>query len=205
MLLVAGAAVGFGLRGSASIPTVNRPRPPVTSPVPNPLPRVAPPRSFVTVIEGGPGADSSDLAVVSTETGESIRSLAPATTHAYSVSQDRAWVYFLSNSPSQGIYRVPYDGGTVEKVTDTAESSVLAVSPDGSKVVWEVVSGNRSGLRVRDLVKGTEHLLLLPGPAAAPTSSFAGAGSGARTAAMSPCWSSAASPTGAPGWRWSTS
>jgi hypothetical protein len=164
VLLVAGAAVGYGLRGTSPIPSINRPRPPVTSQVPNPLPRLAPPRSFVTVIEGGAGADSSDLAVVSAATGEPIRSLAPATTHAYSVSQDRAWVYFLSNSPSWGIYRVPYDGGTVEKVTETSESSALALSPDGSKVVWEVVSGNRSGLWVRDLIKGTERLLLIPGP-----------------------------------------
>jgi hypothetical protein len=164
VLLVAGAAVGYGLRGTSPIPSVNRPRPPVTTQAPSPLPRLAPPRSFVTVLEGGQGADSSDLAVVSAATGEPIRSLAPATTHAYSVSQDRAWVYFLSNSPSSGMYRVPYDGGTVEKVTDTSESSALAVSPDGSKVVWQVLSGNRSGLRVRDLIKGTERLLLIPGP-----------------------------------------
>jgi hypothetical protein len=170
-LLVAGAAVGFGLRDTASIPTVNRPRPPVTSPVPS----VAPPQSFVTVIQGGPGADSSDLAVVSTETGEPIRSLAPATTPGYSVSQDRAWVYFGSTSPSRGIYRVPYDGGTVEKVTDTAEpSATLAVSPDGSKIVWEVVSGNRPELRVRDLVKGTEHFLPLPGPSGGPDARLRG-------------------------------
>jgi len=168
VLLVAGAAVGYGLRGTASIPSVKQPRPPVTSPVPNPVPRLAPPQSFVTLIEGGPGADSSDLAVVSAATGEPIRSLAPATTHAYSVSQDRAWVYFLSTSPSSGIYRVPYKGGTVEKVTDTGESSALAVSPDGSKVVWEVVSGNRPGLRVRDLIKGSERLLLVPGALTGP-------------------------------------
>ena len=164
VVLVAGLAVGFGLRGAASVPTVDQPRPPVT----NPVPKLAAPKSFVTVIEGGQGADSSDLAVVSAATGERIRSLAPATSLAYSVSQDRAWVYFESNSPSQGIYRVPYGGGTVEKVTDNAESSKIAVSPDGSKLVWEVVSGNRPGLRVRDLIKGTEHPLPIPGPLTGP-------------------------------------
>lgn len=159
-LLAGGVTVGIGLRRASSVPTVSPPRPPVTV-----APRtVAPPESFVTTVHGGAGADSGDLAVVSTATGKMIRSLAPATSPYFTVTQDRSWVYFQSTSPSQGIYRVPLAGGAVEKVTDSAESTELEVSPDGSRLAWQVMSGNRPALRVRDLARGTERVLPVPGP-----------------------------------------
>jgi hypothetical protein len=164
VLLTAGLGLGIGLR-HRTVPTVNQP--PVTNPLPKVVPstvHAGPPESFVTVVQGGEGADSSDLAVVATATGETIRSLAPATASAFTVSRDRAWVYFSSNSPSQGIYRVPFTGGPVEKVADTTESSRLAVSPDGSRLIWEVQSRNRPGFRIRDLARGTERALPIPGP-----------------------------------------
>ena len=164
VLLAGGVGLGLGLHRAGSIPTVNQPRPPVTG-APH---KAAPPTSFVTVVHGGAGADSGDLAVVSTATGEIIRSLAPATSPYFTVSKDRSWVYFQSSSPSQGIYRVPLAGGTVEKVTDTAESSMLAVSADGSKLAWEVATGNRPALGVRDLARGTERVLPIPGPLSGP-------------------------------------
>jgi hypothetical protein len=163
-LLAGGVAVGVGLQRAGSVPTVNPPQPPITSP----LHQAAPPESFVAWVHGGAGADSADLAVVSTATGKTIRSLAPATDPYFTVSRDRRWVYFQSTSPSQGIYRVPYAGGTVEKVTDSADSTELAVSPDGSKLVWEVADGNRPALRVRDLASGTERVLQVPGPLSGP-------------------------------------
>jgi hypothetical protein len=132
--------------------------------------RAAPPESFVTVIAGGVGADSGDLAVVSTATGEMIRSLAPATYKPFTVSHDRRWVYYQS-SLQQGIYRVPLAGGTSEKVTDNAESSGLTISPDDAKLAWEELSGksrNRPALRVRDLARGTERVLPVPGPLSGP-------------------------------------
>ena len=73
VLAAAGLGVGIGLGREGAVPSVHQPRPPVTV-APS---RAAPPESFVTVIHGGPGADSGDLAVVSTETGEMLRSLAP--------------------------------------------------------------------------------------------------------------------------------
>jgi hypothetical protein len=163
-LLAGGAAVGVGLQRAGSVPTVNQPRPPVTV-APQ---RVAPPASFVAWVHGGAGADSADLAVVSTATGKTIRSLAPATDPYFTVSRDRRWVYFQSTSPSQGIYRVPYAGGTVEKVTGSAGSTDLAVSPDGSKLAWETHSDRRPALRVRDLASGTERVLRIPGPLSGP-------------------------------------
>ena len=38
------------------------------------------------------------------------------------------------------------------------------MSPDGSKLVWEVTSGKRPALRVRDLDRGTGRVLPVPGP-----------------------------------------
>jgi hypothetical protein len=166
-LVAGGVGLGLGLRRAGSAPIVNQPRPPVTV-VPH---KVAPPESFVTVIHGGAGADSGDLAVVSTATGEMIRSLAPATYTPFTVSHDRRWVYYMSSFPSQGIYRVPLAGGAAEKVTTVAESSTLAVSPDGAKLAWEVLSGksrNRPALRVRDLASGSERVLPVPGPLSGP-------------------------------------
>jgi hypothetical protein len=163
VLLAGGVGLGLGLRAS-SIPTVNQPRPPVTVAPPT----AAPPESFVTVVHGGAGADSGDLAVVSTATGEIIRSLAPATSPFFTVPKDRSWVYYQSSFPSQGIYRVPLAGGIAERVADDAEPSVLAVSPDGSKLAWEASDGNRPALRVRDLARATERLLPIPGPLSGP-------------------------------------
>jgi hypothetical protein len=168
-LVAGGIGLGLGLGRGGSVPIVNQPRPPVTVP---PAPhKAAPPESFVTVVPGGAGADSGDLAVVSTATGEMIRSLAPATYTPYSVSHDRRWVYYTSSLLPQGIYRVPYVGGTPEKVTTEAETGGLAISPDGAKLAWEVLSGksrNRPALRVRDLARGTERVLQVPGPLSGP-------------------------------------
>jgi hypothetical protein len=165
-VVLAAGGIGLGLR-AGSVPIVKPPRPPMTV-APH---KAAPPESFVTVIQGGAGADSGDLAVVSTATGEMIRSLAPATDTAFTVSHDRRWVYYTSTFPSQGIYRVSLAGGVAEKVTTVAESSALAVSPDGAKLAWEVLSGksrNRPALRVRDLARGTERVLPVPGPRSGP-------------------------------------
>jgi hypothetical protein len=166
VLAAGGIGLGLGLGRTGSVPIVNRPNPPVTV-APRPA---APPESFVAAISGGVGADSGDLAVVSTATGETIRSLAPMTSTSpfFTVTRDRRWVYFPSTTPSPGIYRVPYAGGAATKVTGTAEPGVLAVSPDGSKLAWEVTSGNRPALRVRDLARGREHLLPVPGPVSGP-------------------------------------
>ena len=159
-----GLGLGLGLHSAGSLPTVHQPRPPVTV-----APRPAgPPDSFVTVVAGGAGADSGDLAVVSTKTGRMLRSLAPAAGTTFTVTKDRRWVYFASSWPTQGIYRVPYAGGAATKVTDTAESTELAVSPDGSKLAWEVRSGHRPALRVRDLDGGSERVLPVPGPLSGP-------------------------------------
>jgi hypothetical protein len=159
-----GIALGLGLRRTAAVPIVNQPRPPVTVTPPT----AAPPESFVTVIHGGAGADSGDLAVVSTATGKLLRSLAPATDTTFTVSRDRRWAYFQSSTASRGIYRVPYAGGTATKVSGTAESPGLAVSPDGSRLAWEASAGNRPALRVRDLARGSERVLPVPGPLSGP-------------------------------------
>ena len=166
VLAAGGIGLGLGLGRAGSVPTVNRPRPPATV-APKPA---GPPDSFVTVISGGAGADSGDLAVVSTATGEMLRSLAPManTSPFFTVTGDRRWVYFPATTPSPGIYRVPYAGGPATKVTDLAEPAVLAVSPDGSKLAWEVMAGNRPALRVRDLARGSERVLPLPGPLSGP-------------------------------------
>ena len=154
VLAAGGIGLGLGLRRAGSVPTVNPPNPPVTI---DPRP-AAPPDSFVTVISGGAGADSGDLAVVSTATGEMVRPLAPvaSTSPFFTVTGDRRWVYFPSTTPSPGIYRVPYAGGPATKVTGITEPAVLAVSPDGSRLGWEVMAGNRPALRVRDLARGSE-------------------------------------------------
>jgi hypothetical protein len=164
VLAAGGIGLGLGLRHAGSVPSVNRPRPPVT--VAPPV--AAPPDSFVTVVHGGAGADSGDLAVVSTATGEMVRSLVPANGSSFTVSRDRRWVYFSSTSPTTGIYRVPDAGGAATKVADLAEPAQLAVSPDGSRLAWEATSGNRPALAVRDLAGGGERLLPVPGPLSGP-------------------------------------
>jgi hypothetical protein len=169
LVVAGGVGVGLGRGRAGSVPVLHQPRPPATVP---PAPHTAaPPESFVTVIAGGAGADSGDLAVVSTATGEMLRSLAPATHTPYSVSHDRRWVYDTSSLPSQGIYRLPLTGGTPEKVTTVVETGTLAISPDGGKLAWEVMSGksrNRPALRVRDLARGSERVLPVPGPLSGP-------------------------------------
>lgn len=165
MLLAGGVAIGVGLDRAGSIPTVDQPRPQVTA---APA-RVAPPESFVAWVHGGAGADSGELAVVSTATGEMIRSLVPQSNPYYALSQDRRWVYFRSSFEPQELHRVPLAGGRAERVTATAgESGMLAVSPDGSKLAWETQAGNRPALRVRDLARGTERVLRIPGPLTGP-------------------------------------
>jgi hypothetical protein len=165
VLLAGGVAVGVGLQRTGSTPTVNQPQPPVTA---APL-RVAPPESFVAWVHGGAGADSGELAVVSTATGEVIRSLVPQSNPYYALSPDRRWVYFQSSFEPRELHRVPLAGGRAERVTATGgESGMLAVSPDGSKLAWEIQSGNRPALRVRDLARGTERVLPVPGPLQGP-------------------------------------
>ena len=169
LVVAGGIGLGLGLHRAGSVPMVNQPRPPTTIPASAVAGRV--PETFVTVIAGGAGADSGDLAVVSTATGEMIRSLAPATDTPYSASHDRRWIFYTSSLPSQGIYRLPLTGGTPEKVTSVAETGGLAISPDGAKLAWEVMAGksrNRPALRVRDLARGTERLLPVPGPLTGP-------------------------------------
>jgi len=166
VLAAGGIGLGLGLGRAGSVPIVNHPNPPVTV-----APRPAgPPESFVTAISGSPGADSRDLAVVSTATGELLRSLAPMSSASsfFTVTGDRRWVYFPATTPSPGIYRVPYAGGTATRVTGIAEPAELAVSPDGAQLAWEVTSGNRPAVRVRDLARGREHLLPVPGPLLGP-------------------------------------
>ena len=114
-----------------------------------------------------------------------VRSLAPVNSTTFTVSTDRKWVYFESATTSRGIYRVPYAGGAATKVSGAAEISQLRVSPDGSRLAWEVMAGNRPALRVRDLARGSEQVLPLPGPLAGPGSSAAATGPGAPTAASS--------------------
>jgi WD40-like Beta Propeller Repeat len=165
VLLVGGVAVGVGLQRAGSTPTVNQPQPPVTAAPP----RVAPPESFVAWVHGGEGADSGELAVVSTATGEVIRSLVPQSNPSYALSPDRRWVYFRSSFQPRELHRVPLAGGRPERVTTTGgEPGMLAVSPDGSKLAWETQSGNRPALRVRDLARGTERVLPVPGPLTGP-------------------------------------
>jgi hypothetical protein len=165
VLLAAGVGIGVGLDRAGSAPTVDQPRPQVTAAPP----RVAPPESFVAWVHGGAGADSGELAVVSTATGEMIRSLVPQSNPYYALSQDRRWVYFRSSFEPGELHRVPLAGGRAERVTTTGgESGMLAVSPDGSKLAWEAQSGNRPALRVRDLARGTERDLPVPGPLTGP-------------------------------------
>ena len=165
-VLAVGVGLGLGLRRAGTAPPAARPSPPAAV-VPRPA---APLDSFVTTVSGGAGADSGDLAVVSTATGEPLRSLAPLanTSPLYTVTRDRRWVYFPATTPSPGIYRVPYGGGPATKVTGIAEAAWLAVSPDGSKLAWETTSGNRPALRVRDLAAGRERVLAVPGPLSGP-------------------------------------
>lgn len=173
VLAAGGIGLGLALGRAGSVPVVNHPSQPVTV-----APRPAgPPDSFVAVISGGAGADSGDLAVVSTATGQMVRSLAPlpSTSPFFTVTRDRRWVYFPSTSPSPGIYRVPYAGGAVTKVTGIAEPNVLAVSPDGSTLAWNVMVGDRPALRVRDLARGRERVLPVPGPISGPRMTSLGA------------------------------
>jgi hypothetical protein len=165
VLLAGGVAASVGLQRAGSLPTVDQPGPPVTA-----APQgVAPPESFVAWVHGGAGADSGELAVVSTATGETIRSLVPQSNPYYAGSPDQGWVYFRSSFQPQELHRVPVAGGRAERVTATGgESGMLAVSPDGSKLAWEVHAGNRPALRVRDLARGTERMLPVPGPLTGP-------------------------------------
>jgi WD40 repeat protein len=98
-----------------------------------------------------------------------IRSLVPQSNPYYALSPDRRWVYFQSSFEPRELHRVPLAGGRAERVTATGgESGMLAVSPDGSKLAWEVSAGDRPALRVRDLARGTERVLRVPGPLSGP-------------------------------------
>ena len=85
---------------------------------------------------------------------------------------------------------MPLAGDAVEKVTDSAESTELEVSPDGSRLAWQVMSGNRPALRVRDLARRTERVLPVPGPLSGANVISLAEWTWSPTAANSPCASS---------------
>jgi hypothetical protein len=195
VLVAVGLGVGIGLRRDHTTPTVDQPKPPVTSlapvkppattpsPTPSSTPHpttttnpvaAGPPSSFVTVV--GPPNPSVDrpsrVAVVATSTGQVIRYLtgAPPAGTAPSrpaLSPDRGWVYYslTGTGGRAGTYRVPFGGGPATKVTGTAGIS-LAVSPDGSKLLLDARGQLRYGLVVRDLASGRERFMAFPFPQA---------------------------------------
>jgi hypothetical protein len=172
VLVAVGLGVGIGLRRDHTTPTVDRPKPPVTSlapvkppattpaPTPTSTPHpttttgpvaAGPPPSFVTLVGSpSPSAPPPRVAVVATSTGRVVRYLtgpAPAggdwpTRPA--LSPDRAWVYYsLTGAGGRAAtYRVPFGGGPATKVTGTVGIS-LAVSPDGSKLLLDARNGPR--------------------------------------------------------------
>jgi hypothetical protein len=54
------------------------------------------------------------------------------------------------------------------------EGGVPAVSPDGSRLAWEVTAGGRPALGVRDPARGTERLLPVPGALGGPRTTTRG-------------------------------
>jgi Tol biopolymer transport system component len=166
-LTVAGAllVVGLGVRWASTAPTLNRPS--VTSqPSVTPTtgaPRAGPPASFVTLV-------GKRIAVVSTSTGKVLRLLTSANNPNLPgevvLSEDRQWVYFArvvwcSPPGLAGLYRVPFAGGPVTRVTHS-NLGRFAVSPDGSKLIYQSFrcpDQTDGDLMLRDLATGTERRL----------------------------------------------
>jgi hypothetical protein len=148
----------------------------VTSPAP-PHPttsigatRAGPPASFVALV-------GKRIAVASTSTGKLLRFLTSANNPNLPgevvLSEDRQWVYFARvawcNPPGlAGLYRVPFAGGPVTKLTDS-NLGRFAVSPDRSMLIYQTYrcpdvghapSGN---LMLRDLAHGSERRLPFAG------------------------------------------
>ena len=190
VLAAVGLGVGIGLRRDHATPTVDQPKPPVTSPAPDVKPpattpapattphpatttgtvAAGPPPSFVTLV--GPPTQPERVAVVSTATGRVVRYLTgspPAGTVPTrpALSPDGAWVYYsLSGSGTRtGTYRVPSGGGAATRLSRTVGWS-LAVSPDGSKLLLDARGqpGWRYGLVVVDLAGGHERFMAFPFP-----------------------------------------
>ncbi len=130
-----------------------------------------PPASFVTLV-------GKRIAVASTSTGKLLRFLTSANNPNLPgevvVSEDRQWVYFArvawcSQPGLAGLYRVPFAGGPVTRVTHS-NLGRFAVSPDGSKLIYQTYRCPDVGhapygdLMLRDLANGTERRLPLPAP-----------------------------------------
>jgi Tol biopolymer transport system component len=168
-LTVAGAllVVGLGVRWANTAPTLNRPQPSVTSQLPvtptTGTTPTGPPASFVTLV-------GKRIAVVSTSTGKVLRFLTPANNPNLPgevvVSEDRQWVYFgkvvwCSPPGLAGLYRVPFAGGPVTRVTHS-NLGRFAVSPDGSKLIYQSFrcpDQTNGDLMLHDLATGTERPL----------------------------------------------
>jgi hypothetical protein len=82
------------------------------------------------------------------------------------VSEDRQWVYFgkvvwCSPPGLAGLYRVPFAGGPVTRVTHS-NLGRFAVSPDGSKLIYQSFrcpDQTNGDLMLHDLATGTERPL----------------------------------------------
>jgi hypothetical protein len=201
VLVAVALGVGIGMRRDHTAPTVDQPRPPVTSPAPDVKPPATtpapptrpepttttgavagPPPSFVTLV-GPPDSATRPprVAVVSRSTGQVVRYLtgpppAGVSLNRPALSPDRAWVYFsLSGSGGKtGTYRVPFGGGPATRITRTVGWS-LAVAPDGSKLLLDARGepGWRYGLVVLDLASGRERFLAFPFPQAGEVFGYA--------------------------------
>jgi Tol biopolymer transport system component len=173
-LTVAGALllVGLGVRWASTAPTLNRPQPSVTSQLPvtptTGTTPTGPPASFATLV-------GKRIAVVSTSTGKVLRFLTSANNPNLPgevvVSEDRQWVYFgkvvwCSPPGLAGLYRVPFAGGPVTRVTHS-NLGRFAVSPDGSKLIYQSFrcpDQTDGDLMLHDLATGTERPLRFARP-----------------------------------------
>lgn len=169
-LTVAGTllVVGLGVRWAGTTPTLNQPQPhPHPTATTGAIP-AGPPASFVTMV-------GKRIAVVSTSTGKVLRFLTsadnPNLPGEVVLSEDRQWVYFArvvwcSPPGLAGLYRVPFAGGPVTRVTHS-NLGRFAVSPDGSKLIYQAFrcpDQTDGDLILRDLANGTERRLPLTAP-----------------------------------------
>jgi hypothetical protein len=169
-LTAAGALliVGLGVRWAGTAPTLNQPQPHPTATTD--AARAGPPASFVALV-------GKRIAVASTSTGKLLRFLTSANNPnlpgEVALSEDRRWVYFArvawcSPPGLAGLYRVPFAGGPVTRLTDS-NLGRFAVSPDGSTLLYLPYRCPDAGhapagtLTVRDLAHGSERRLPLAG------------------------------------------